>query len=142
MESYIIIKNHRKSWKIIKGIFIYLLYFQHVIENGAKRHLKKHRHKPLNNKYFLLFYMIVIMSRVSRQEKFGARDMKVARDAYDGGDAVATPSDGGDAVATQKKERLLTFWGSNATALFCYDASSRLVRIMRRWRRRRFRPFR
>ncbi len=31
-ESYIIIKNHKKSWKVIEDIFIYINYFQHVIK--------------------------------------------------------------------------------------------------------------
>ena len=69
-ESYIIIKNHKKSWKVIKGIFIYLHYFQHVMKMGLKRHLQKHRHKPLNDKYFPLFYMIVLASRISHRASF------------------------------------------------------------------------
>ena len=37
---------------------------------GLKRHLKKHRHKPLNDKYFPLFYMIVLASRISHRASF------------------------------------------------------------------------
>ena len=36
-----------------KGFFVYLLYFQYLTKNGSKQRLQKHRHKPLNDKYFL-----------------------------------------------------------------------------------------